>query len=280
MTADLLYRYVRETLTPFSEAASYEAKEILAKVLRLRETEIPMIPFLKKEVSEEAQKEIGTILLRRKTREPLEYILGFAWFYGLRFSVSPDCLIPQADTEIICEKLISHLKEGMRFADICTGSGCIALAALSNTKKTTALAYDISEGALAVARKNAKDFGLSERFESKKADVFAEDFLWDAGDFDVIVSNPPYIETAVIETLSPEVQREPKIALDGGADGLIFYRRLLDVCPGHLKKDGILLFEIGYDQREALSRLCEERGFSYECYRDFGGNDRVFAILF
>ena len=90
MTADLLYRYVRETLTPFSEAASYEAKEILAKVLRLRETEIPMIPFLKKEVSEEAQKEIGTILLRRKTREPLEYILGFAWFYGLRFSVSPD----------------------------------------------------------------------------------------------------------------------------------------------------------------------------------------------
>jgi HemK-like putative methylase len=100
------------------------------------------------------------------------------------------------------------------------------------------------------------------------------------GEFDVIVSNPPYIETDVIGTLTPEVQNEPHIALDGGTDGLRFYRRLLEVCPKHIKKGGILLFEIGYDQRNALAELCEPYAFTYECYRDFGGNDRVFAIRF
>ena len=95
----------------------------------------------------------------------------------------------------------------------------------------------------------------------------------------MIVSNPPYIETAVIETLSPEVRREPHIALDGGADGLDFYRRLLDVCPKHIKKGGALLMEIGYDQREALTTLCRAHGFSFEFYRDFGGNDRVCAVF-
>ena len=94
----------------------------------------------------------------------------------------------------------------------------------------------------------------------------------------MIVSNPPYIDTKVIETLSPEVRREPHIALDGGADGLDFYRRLLDVCPKHIKKGGALLMEIGYDQSEALTALCRVHGFSFEFYRDFGGNDRVCAV--
>ena len=189
------------------------------------------------------------------------------------------CLIPQADTEIVCEKLISKLKSGARFADICTGSGCIALAALANTKNTVAIGYDISESALSVAKGNAEKLGLSESFLAHKADVFAPDFLEQEEPFDVIVSNPPYIETAVIETLSPEVRREPHIALDGGADGLDFYRRLLDVCPKHIKKGGALLMEIGYDQREALTTLCRAHGFSFEFYRDFGGNDRVCAVF-
>ncbi len=281
MTADLVYRNLKKTLSSVAgEASAYEAKEILGEVLHLKDAEISMLPFSQKDVSAEAQAKIDAIVVRREQREPLEYILGYAWFYGLRFSVSSDCLIPQADTEIVCEKLISRLKSGMRFADICTGSGCIALAALAETKNTTAVGYDISDGALAIADKNAEDLHLSDRFSAKKADVFASDFLVDEGEFDLIVSNPPYIETAVIETLSPEVQNEPHIALDGGADGLIFYRRLLDICPAHIKKGGALLFEIGYDQRQALAALCEERGFSYECYRDFGGNDRVFVILF
>ena len=280
MRADLFYRELRSLLLPaVGEAASYEAKEILASVLQLSENEISMIPFSGKEVPDEAQILAKNIVQRRNTREPLEYILGYAWFYGLCFDVTPDCLIPQSDTEIICEKIISALKKGARFADICTGSGCIALSALSQTKNTTAIGYDISEGALSIAKKNAEKFGLSERFTVMQADVFAPDFLSDAGEFDLIASNPPYIQTDVIETLSPEVQKEPHIALDGGADGLRFYRRLLEVCPSHIKKGGLLLMEIGYDQKEALSELCKSHGFPFSFYKDFGGNDRVCAVF-
>lgn len=280
MRIDIFYRKLRGLLSASAgEAAPYEAKEIIGAVLGLREAEIAMIPFLGREMSEEACVKAEALAERRNTREPLEYILGKAWFYGICFDVTDGCLIPQADTEIVCEKLISKLKSGARFADICTGSGCIALAALANTKNTVAIGYDISESALSVAKGNAEKMGLSERFLAQKADVFAPDFLEQEEPFDVIVSNPPYIETAVIETLSPEVRREPHIALDGGADGLDFYRRLLDVCPKHIKKGGALLMEIGHDQREALTTLCRVHGFSFEFYRDFGGNDRVCAVF-
>ena len=280
MRIDIFYRKLRGLLSASAgEAAPYEAKEIIGAVLGLREAETAMIPFLGREMSEEACVKAEALAERRNTREPLEYILGKAWFYGICFDVTDGCLIPQADTEIVCEKLISKLKSGARFADICTGSGCIALAALANTKNTVAIGYDISESALSVAKGNAEKLGLSERFLAQKADVFALDFLEQEKPFDVIVSNPPYIETAVIETLSPEVRREPHIALDGGADGLDFYRRLLDVCPKHIKKGGALLMEIGYDQREALTTLCRTHGFSFEFYRDFGGNDRVCAVF-
>lgn len=279
MRIDLFYRKLRGLLSDSAgEAASYEAKEIIGAVLQLRETEISMIPFLGREISDEACARAEALVQRRNTREPLEYILGKAWFFGLCFDVTEDCLIPQADTEIVCEKLIARLKNGARFADICTGSGCIALAALSNTKNTAAVGYDISDAALSVARQNAEKLGLQDRFSAKRADVFSPDFLDGEGPFDLMVSNPPYIETAVIETLSPEVRREPHIALDGGRDGLDFYRRLLSVCPAHIKKGGALLFEIGYDQKEALEALCKAHGFPCEFYRDFGGNDRVCAV--
>ena len=279
MRIDIFYRKLRGLLSASAgEAAPYEAKEIIGAVLELREAEIAMIPFLGREMPDEACAKAEALAERRNTREPLEYILGKAWFYGICFDVTDGCLIPQADTEIVCEKLISRLKSGARFADICTGSGCIALAALANTKNTVAIGYDISESALSVAKGNAEKMGLTARFLAQKADVFAPDFLEQEEPFDVIVSNPPYIETDVIETLSPEVQREPHIALDGGKDGLDFYRRLLDVCPPHIKKGGALLMEIGYDQREDLTALCRVHGFSFEFYRDFGGNDRVCAV--
>lgn len=279
MRIDFFYRKLRGILLESAgEAASYEAKEIIGSVLQLREAEISMISFLGREISDEACARAEALVQRRNTREPLEYILGKAWFFGLCFDVTDDCLIPQADTEIVCEKLIARLKNGARFADICTGSGCIALAALSNTKNTVAVGYDISAAALAIAKQNAKKLGLQDRFSAQRADVFSPDFLDGEEPFDLIVSNPPYIETAVIETLSPEVQREPHIALDGGTDGLDFYRRLLDVCPTHIKKGGALLLEIGYDQRASLEALCKAHGFPCEFYRDFGGNDRVCAV--
>ena len=280
MRIDLFYRKLRGLLLESAgEAAAYEAKEIIGSVLAMKESEISMIPFLGREISDESCRRAESLAVRRNTREPLEYILGKAWFFGLCFDVTPACLIPQADTEIVCDKLISKLQNGDRFADICTGSGCIALAALANTKNTVAVGYDISEGALDVAERNAEKFGVRDRFSARKADVFSSDFLCDDGLYDVIVSNPPYIETAVIGTLAPEVQAEPHIALDGGSDGLDFYRRLLEVCPAHIKKGGVLLLEIGYDQKEALEKLCFAHQYPCEFYRDFGGNNRVCAVF-
>lgn len=276
MRADELYRALRESLAPVAgEGAAYEARELLSA---LTGEPFSMILASRAELSAAMAAQAEQAVLRRKGGEPLAYILGFAYFYGLRFSVSPACLIPQADTEIVTEKAIAHLGKGMRFADICTGSGCIALTMLHETAETEAYAYDLSADALAVAEKNAEELGLSERFHAIRADVFSADFLAADGVFDLIVSNPPYIRTSVIETLSCDVQAEPHIALDGGEDGLDFYRRLLDVCPPHIKKGGVLLLEIGYDQRENLRVLCEERGLICEFFRDFGGNDRVCCV--
>ncbi len=277
MKADLCFRTLSKRLEPIAGDASYEARDILEMVCHVDDRAFPLF-LLHGSVTEAWQAEIERIVSRRETGEPLAYILEKSWFYGLPFHVTSDCLIPQADTEIVTEKLISHLSDGARFADICTGSGCIALAALSQTKNTHAVGFDLSEGALAVARKNAERFSLTERFTAVHADVFAPDFLADAGMFDVIVSNPPYIRSDVIPSLSEEVLAEPHMALDGGEDGLLFYRRLLDVCPAHIKKGGRLLLEIGYDQRQDLQSLCRERNLFCEFYSDFGGNNRVCAV--
>ena len=275
MRPDAYFRELQKRLSPFTEDASYEARTILESVCGLDYRAFSLF-LINGNLTDEMCAKIDEIVARRE-REPLAYILEESWFYGFSFYVSKDCLIPQADTEIVTEKLISKLQKGARFADICTGSGCIALAALLKTEKTTAIGYDLSEGALAVAKENAKRFDMTARFTAVHADVFAEDFL-DGEMFDAIVSNPPYIETDVISTLSYEVQAEPHMALDGGFDGLRFYRRLLDICPSHIRKGGFLVLEIGYDQRGALASLCDKRGLKCEFYCDFGGNTRVCVV--
>ncbi len=277
MKADLVFRALTERLASLTDAPSHEARDILEAVCHVDDRMFPMF-LVSGELSEDMEHRVKDICARREAGEPLAYILQSAWFYGLQFYVTADCLIPQPDTEIVTEKLISFLRPGMRFADLCTGSGCIALSALTHAKETTAIGYDLSDGALAVSRKNGERLKLSGRFEAVKADVFAEDFLANTGEFDAIVSNPPYIPRDVIATLSAEVQREPHMALDGGEDGLIFYRRLLEICPLHIKKGGKLFLEIGYDQRIALAAICEDMGLHYEFYGDFGGNDRVLVI--
>ncbi len=277
MKANTYFRALEKRLALLMDAFSYEARDILEAACGIDDSAFPLF-LMKEEVSEAERCRVDEIVSRREKGEPLAYILERSWFYGLPFYVTSACLIPQADTEIVTEQVIKHLSKGARLADVCTGSGCIALASLMHVSGTTAIGYDLSEGALAVASENARRFGLSERFEAVQADVFAEDFLADSGLFDVIVSNPPYIRTEVIPTLSNEVQAEPHMALDGGADGLLFYRRLLDICPSHIKKGGWLFLEIGYDQREDLQTLCDERGLICQFYRDFGGNDRVCAV--
>ena len=206
---------------------------------------------------------------RRVRRIPLQHILGTADFFGMRFFVSPDCLIPRPDTEILVEEACRLLPEGAHFADLCTGSGCIALSVLAHRPDTTALAVDVSPAALALARKNADALGLSDRITFLEADVLSSDIPLPAH----ILSNPPYIQSEVIQTLAPEIAHEPALALDGGEDGLLFYRDMLARFS-----PALFLFEIGFDQKDAITALGEERGYAVRVIRDLGGCDRV-AIL-
>ena len=217
---------------------------------------------------------------RRLLHEPLQYILGEWEFYRQKYEVSPDCLIPRADTEILVETAIRILPIGARFADLCTGSGCIAVSALAERPDTTAVALEKFPNTLAIAERNAEKNGVLNRFCGICADVLeAPDEIVKHTPFDAILSNPPYIPTAHIEGLSPEVHAEPAAALDGGEDGLIFYRAILKNYTPLLKKDGFFLFEIGFDQADDLISLGKEHYFAHvHVIRDLGGRDRVVYI--
>ena len=213
---------------------------------------------------------------RRCAREPLQYILGEWDFYRQTYEVSPDCLIPRSDTEILVGEAIRRLPQGARFADLCTGSGCIAISTLAERPDTQAVAVDKFTATLALAERNAVRNGVRERFTPMLADVLDEQFCPSPDPLDAILCNPPYIVTSVLQALAPEVKAEPIAALDGGEDGLIFYRRLLETQQRSLKPDGFFLFEIGYDQADALVSLGKSHGFTdTRVLRDHGGNDRV-----
>ena len=219
-------------------------------------------------------------ICRRLAHEPLQYILGEWEFYRQTYEVTPDCLIPRADTEILVENAIRLLPIGARFADLCTGSGCIAVSTLAERPDTRAVALEKFPATLSLAEKNAAKNGVSDRFEGVLADLLSPTpALAEFSPFDAILSNPPYIPTKDIAALSPEVHAEPAVALDGGADGLLFYRAILQNYTTFLKKDGFFLFEIGFDQAEDLISLGKEHNFSHiRVIRDFGGNDRVVYI--
>ena len=212
---------------------------------------------------------------RRAAREPLQYILGYTYFYRERYSVDKSCLIPRPDTEILVDTAVKAIPEGERFLDLCTGSGCVGISVLNNTKSTTALLVDISESALAIARKNAEDNGVLSRAEFEICDVMA---AIPEGEYFAILSNPPYVSNKAYATLEPEIAHEPDIAFLGGEDGADFYRRLIPACKARLKPGGFLAFEIGYDQGELLTELGKAEGFFVEIVKDLSGNDRV-AVL-
>ncbi len=221
-------------------------------------------------------KELESAIKRFDAGEPLAYIIGEWYFYGLTFKVDENCLIPRPDTEHIVEKAISLIPKNGCFADLCTGSGCIAVSVLKNRADTQAFACDISDGAIKIAKQNAALNQIPEKsLDFITADVFSLKLPENA--FDVIISNPPYIKSDVILTLET-VQSEPKAALDGGEDGMSFYRHFLKCFSSSLKKDGVFIFEIGYDQRTDIEELARENGFFCEVTRDYGGNDRA-AVL-
>ena len=219
--------------------------------------------------------ELISAVERRIKREPLQYIIGEVDFYKERYKVTPDTLIPRSDTEILVEEVIKRLPDGARFTDICTGSGCIALSVLNNTRETSAVALDISDKALSVAKENAKRLSLDSRVEFIEADALKKAL---DGKFSAVISNPPYVTEKAYENLMPEIYFEPKIAFVGGVDGLVFYRRILSLYEESLEKDGFFAFEIGYDQAQALVNLAEEYSMKCEIINDYSENPRV-AIL-
>ncbi len=228
-----------------------------------------------REVSSEETGRYEEFIARRADREPVAYIIGTWDFMGLTFSVNKSVLIPEQDTEILVEEAMRYLEDGMRVLDLCTGSGCIGLSLINYTNNTTVTCTDISGDALEVARANAVDLGLSDR-----ANIICTDLFPDKSEekYDIVVSNPPYIETGVIDTLAPEVKDyEPRLALDGDEDGLIFYRRIIDNVGDYLYSSGYLFLEIGYDQGEAVVKLMESNGkfHDIEVIKDYSGNDRV-----
>lgn len=208
--------------------------------------------------------------------EPLQYITGRQEFMKLNFLVTKDVLIPRADTEILVEEVIK-LAEGINnptILDLCTGSGAIAISLAKYVKNVHICAVDISPKALQIAKKNAELNGVKNNIEFIESNLFEK--LKDKK-FDIIVSNPPYIETETIRTLSKDVQREPKLALDGGKDGLDFYRKISDSGYKFLNRQGFLCLEIGYNQRIAVKQILEskKRYVNIRCLRDLCENDRV-----
>lgn len=211
---------------------------------------------------EELERAVG----RLEDREPLAYVLGEWYFRNETYFVSPEVLVPRPETELLVEKVVRLAPTGGRIADICTGSGCIAISSLCERPDITALAVDISDGALGIAKRNAELNRVGDRIGFEKGDVLNGLSL--DGKFDIIVSNPPYIRRDIIGTLEPEVRCEPYIALDGGEDGLDFYPALVKL-ESSLKDGGWMIFEIGYDQKDAL----EAMGFTVE--NDYSSLPRV-----
>jgi|UniRef100_UPI003FF0E6E5 protein-(glutamine-N5) methyltransferase, release factor-specific len=226
---------------------------------------------LEDDLSEEQVSGYEIALKKRAEHIPLQYIVGETEFMGLRFKVNSSVLVPRQDTETLVEEALKVIEPGMKVLDLCTGSGCIIISILHNIVNVEGDAVDISRQALNVAIENAKLNDVVVNFE--RSDLFDNV----TGTYDVIVSNPPYIPTAQVLKLMPEVQNfEPMEALDGKEDGLFFYRRIIQECGAYLKENGKILFEIGHDQGVMVSGMLRAAGFkNVTIKKDLSGNDRV-----
>ncbi len=245
------------------EAANLDGPVIEARLLveaAADATRADIVADPYRELTPAQEATLADYLQRRENREPVSHILGRKGFWKIMLSVTPDVLTPRPDTETIMDAVLPAFPEGMAFSvlDLGVGSGAIILAILSERPAAKGLGIDVSEEALAVARENAANLGLAGRLALLRGDWTAG--LGDAS-FDLVVSNPPYIATEVIETLEPEVRdHEPRVALDGGVDGLDHYRLLAPEILRVLKPGGMFAVEIGFDQKAAVEDLFRAAG--------------------
>ncbi len=252
--------------------------EVEAKILIEHFTKKRISYYLINKEIEIDCEEIEQALQKREKHIPLQYIIGKWDFYRQTYMVDENCLIPRSDTEILVEKAIELLPTNAHFIDLCTGSGCIAISTLAERKDTSAIMVDKFPGTLEIASKNAIFNKVDNRATPMLFDVLNDENRLCGREFDAILSNPPYIRPEVIEELSEEVKHEPYAALNGGDDGLIFYNKIVKDYSIFLKKDGFMLFEIGYDQAEDLKHIADKNNFTCEIFKDYGRNDRL-ALL-
>ena len=249
-----------------------DAQIFMMKAVNMSKTEILINPDY--ELNEEQLVDFRNMVEKRKSGIPSQYIIGKCEFMGYDFFVDENVLIPRADTEVLVEKVLEFSKENnfKNILDMCTGSGCIAISLVLNGIKK-AVGADISKGALNIAEKNAEYNNVKNKTEFIHSNLFENI----GGVFDAIVSNPPYIPREDIKSLMREVKdHEPLSALDGGDDGLDFYRKITEESRKYLKSGGMLFYEIGYNQSKDLHNIMEENGFEkITTVKDYAGLDRV-----
>ena len=255
-----------------------DAEILLAYVLKWRR--LNLYVDAEKILPLESILRFNDLITQRLKKFPVAYLTGAKDFMGLTFAVNEKVLIPRPDTEILTEFVGEFLRTrgGGNFLDLGTGSGAICISILKFVKSARATTVDISEAALEVAKFNAKKFHVDDRIEFFCGDLFTP---LEGKIFDAIVSNPPYIPTNELETLQAEVKKEPLLALDGGADGLNFYRRIIFDAPRFLTDGGLLAVEVGFNQAAAVKNLFErEKFFDVEIFKDLSGIERVVAGKF
>jgi release factor glutamine methyltransferase len=265
------------TTQRFTEAgiagARLEAQLLLAHVLGC--SRVQLYTGFDQPLAEPELARYRDLIKRRLGGEPVAYLLGEQEFWALPFYVDASVLVPRPDTETVIEvaRALRDPAVPCRVLDLCTGSGAIAISLAKELPGAHVVATELSAEAAAVARRNAERNAVADRVEIRAGDLFAPV----AGEhFDLIVSNPPYIATAVLATLSAEVRREPSIALDGGADGLAFYDRICAAARAHLAPGGAIVLEHGYDQADAVRARLEAAGFArIALTHDLGKNPRV-----
>lgn len=272
MNAKTVIMNETKRLEQFSNEAKAEIR-ILFEFVTEKDAVVSMLE--ENEISDYQVQTIKSCVDRLIKGEPIQYVMGTWSFMGNEFVVTPDVLIPRADTEILCEKVIRHINEknGMtRVLDLCSGSGCIGISIAKSCDKAYVECADISLNAVEIIKRNAELNGVGERVSAFCSDMFEKCVT-----YDIIASNPPYIPSADIDTLDDKVRLfEPRIALDGGSDGLDFYRIIADGARKHMKDDGILFMEIGFDERLAVTDIFRAHGYSdIACIKDYSGNDRV-----
>lgn len=277
-TYNNLYLDVRQKLKAAGvEAAQLEARELVCFAAGKNREQF--FRDMSLYASDEVEAKVEDLMNRRLAGEPVAYLIGEWEFYGLPLDISREVLIPRADTEVLAEQAILAARaagEGARVLDLCAGSGCVGLAVAANAPNCRAVLADVSEEALKICRQNIRRNDLNARVTCVQADARQAPpaMLWD---FDVIACNPPYIPTGDIDGLDPSVRDyEPRLALDGGDDGLDFYRDIAEKWRTALRLGGVLLFEVGIGQASGVEQILSRCGYEdIETFQDTGGIWRV-----